>query len=125
MKSRISGNQFFLWYMPHVVLQLLLKLHLATAPWGAVVALLYFISIPVAIVAAVRRSHDLGHSGWFALICLIPFAGWYLVLKSGNPEANQYGPPPGRKEGAESPTSLSAEVNEDRSEQYEKSSVEK
>jgi uncharacterized membrane protein YhaH (DUF805 family) len=66
----------------------------------------FLFTIPVMLIAAVRRSHDLGRSGWFALICLIPFAGWYLVFKPGNPGANKYGPSPkGDVDVGRSPTS--------------------
>jgi len=44
---------------------------------------------------AVRRLHDVGKSGWFLFIALIPLIGtiWLLVLlaKDGEPGMNQYG----------------------------------
>jgi len=95
IKGRITGGQFFLWYLPSMLLGAALKVNLAGSPWDGVIALLYFVSIPVAVIAAIRRSHDLGYSGWFALICVIPFAGWYLVFKKGETGTNKYGPPPG------------------------------
>ena len=94
MKSRITGGQFFLWYLPSVLLGVLLKAHLVADPWDSLVALLYFISLPLGLIAAARRCHDLGYSGWFALVTLIPFVGWYLVFKQGDPLPNKYGPPP-------------------------------
>lgn len=46
---------------------------------------------------AVRRMHDIGKSGWFLLIAIIPIVGaiWLLVLacKDSQPD-NQYGPNP-------------------------------
>jgi len=94
MKGRITGGAFFLWYLPSVFLGLALKFDFAPSPWDSIVALLYLISVPVAVLAAIRRSHDLGRSGWFALICIIPFAGWYLVFKRGDSGPNKYGPSP-------------------------------
>ncbi|MDR6562513.1 MULTISPECIES: DUF805 domain-containing protein [unclassified Arcicella] len=45
-----------------------------------------------------RRLHDIGKSGWYFLIVLIPFAGviWLLVLlvTEGEPFDNQYGTNP-------------------------------
>lgn len=45
-----------------------------------------------------RRLHDVGKSGWFMLITLIPLIGaiWLIVLlaKDGNPGSNEYGPNP-------------------------------
>ena len=50
------------------------------------------------VAAGVRRLHDVGKSGWWYLIALIPFIGgiWLLVLcvQAGTPGQNQYGPPP-------------------------------
>ena len=94
MKGRITGKQFFLWYLPTVLLGVLLKSNLVADRWDSLVGLLYLVSLPVAVIAAVRRSRDLGHSGWFALITLIPFVGWYLVFKGGQPGENKYGPAP-------------------------------
>ena len=46
----------------------------------------------------VRRLHDVGKSGWFYLIALIPFIGiiWLLVLMctDGDKGDNAYGPDP-------------------------------
>jgi uncharacterized membrane protein YhaH (DUF805 family) len=50
------------------------------------------------IAVSVRRLHDVGKSGWFLLIILIPFVGaiWFLVLActAGNPGKNAYGANP-------------------------------
>lgn len=47
------------------------------------------------LAVGVRRLHDVGKSGWFMLIGLIPIVGgiWLLVLfcTDGNPGANEYG----------------------------------
>ena len=43
--------------------------------------------------AAVRRLHDTNHSGWFLLIALVPFGGFYvlwLLIKKGNDGMNIY-----------------------------------
>lgn len=46
----------------------------------------------------VRRLHDIGKSGWYWLIALIPIVGWIIVIiwfaKEGDPNQNQYGPVP-------------------------------
>ena len=47
---------------------------------------------------AVRRLHDIGKSGWYILVVLIPLAGfiWLLVLlfTDSEPGNNKYGPNP-------------------------------
>lgn len=46
----------------------------------------------------VRRLHDIGKSGWWIFISLIPVIGWILLLvwycKDSQMEPNQYGPVP-------------------------------
>jgi len=50
------------------------------------------------LAVLVRRLHDVGKSGWMALISLIPLIGtiWILVLiiRDGTPGDNEYGPNP-------------------------------
>ena len=58
-------------------------------------ALLHFIP---GLALGVRRLHDLGKSGWFYLILLIPFIGvaWLLIIFcfEGKKEDNKWGPDP-------------------------------
>ncbi|RCW91640.1 DUF805 domain-containing protein [Winogradskyella arenosi] len=50
------------------------------------------------LAVAVRRLHDVGKSGWFYLISLIPLIGgiWLIILfaTEGDHGANAYGPDP-------------------------------
>jgi len=50
------------------------------------------------LAVSVRRLHDVGKSGWFFLVNLIPLAGyiWYTVVvcTDSQPGTNQYGPNP-------------------------------
>src|SRR5262247_2917848 len=49
--------------------------------------------------AFVRRLHDIGRSGWWVLLGLIPIVGIIVLLywacQPTVPQQNQYGPPPG------------------------------
>lgn len=61
--------------------------------------LLYALAVFVpSLAVAVRRLHDVGKSGWFYLIALIPIVGaiWLLVLfvTEGDKGDNPYGPDP-------------------------------
>ena len=64
-------------------------------PLSVVYALAVFVP---GLVVAVRRLHDVGKSGWYLLIILIPIAGpiWFLVLACTDSQAgdNKYGPNP-------------------------------
>lgn len=47
---------------------------------------------------SIRRLHDIGRSGWWVLVGLIPVAGWILLIywycQDSQPGTNQYGPNP-------------------------------
>ena len=63
------------------------------------IPIVYAIAVFVpGLAVAVRRLHDVGKSGWYLLIILIPLAGpiWFLVLActDSQPGDNKYGPNP-------------------------------
>jgi len=54
-----------------------------------------FLAVPTLSVV-IRRLHDIGRSGWWLLLNLVPGGIAVLivfVLQDGNPEANRFGPP--------------------------------
>lgn len=58
---------------------------------------LYSLAVFIPSLAlAVRRLHDIGKSGWWELLVLIPIIGWIVLLifaiMESQPGANQYGP---------------------------------
>jgi len=61
-------------------------------------AILLVVAVAVAVIfTAIKRLHDLGHSGWFYLISLIPLIGLffhlYYALRPGGEDDNAYGAP--------------------------------
>ena len=63
------------------------------------IAVVYSLAVLVpGLAVSVRRLHDVGKSGWYLLIVLIPIAGpiWFLVLTCMDSQAgdNKYGPNP-------------------------------
>ena len=65
----------------------------------SVILSLYVLAILVpSLAVSVRRLHDIGKSGWFILISLIPIVGSIILLvwacQEGMPEANEYGENP-------------------------------
>jgi len=64
---------------------------------GAVNLAVWLLLVPYLVFSAlvtIRRSHDMGWSGWMSLLAFIPLVGLLWLFKSGNPGANAYGPPP-------------------------------
>jgi len=67
--------------------------------FGMILSLLVSVALIVPSLAVlVRRLHDVGKSGAYFFMLLIPFAGFILVLiqlcTEGTPGDNQYGPNP-------------------------------
>ncbi len=69
-----------------------------TAQYGIVYGLYILAVLIPGIAISVRRLHDVGKSGWFSLILLIPLIGsiWFIVLllTNSNQGENKYGPNP-------------------------------
>ena len=67
----------------------------------ALVYLAYLWSLAVfipSLAVSVRRLHDIGRSGWWLLLSLIPLVGAIILIlwhcTDSQPGANQYGPNP-------------------------------
>lgn len=67
-------------------------------PYGYIYLGYFLLTFIPFLAVQVRRLHDVGKSGWFYLIVLIPLIGfiWLLVLycTEGTPGPNQYGENP-------------------------------
>ncbi|WP_136482127.1 DUF805 domain-containing protein [Cognatitamlana onchidii] len=67
-------------------------------PYGPIYALYGLALFIPGLAVAVRRLHDIGKSGWWLLISLIPLIGgiWLFVLMVTNSESgsNKWGPNP-------------------------------
>lgn len=66
--------------------------------YGPIYGLVALALLLPGLAVSVRRLHDVGKSGWFLLIVLIPLIGaiWLIVLtvKDGVPGSNKWGPNP-------------------------------
>jgi len=80
------------------VLDSALGLNFAPLPYGYLYVVLALATFIPGLAVAVRRLHDVGKSGWFYFIVLIPLIGaiWLLVLfcTEGDRGENQYGADP-------------------------------
>jgi uncharacterized membrane protein YhaH (DUF805 family) len=59
---------------------------------STIVTLLVLITPSIAVTS--RRLHDLGYSGWLALITVVPLIGFLVGVPRGTVGDNQYGPDP-------------------------------
>lgn len=51
----------------------------------------YFIFVAL---LTIRRSHDMGWSGWMSLLAIIPIVGLIWIFKGGDAGQNRFGAPP-------------------------------
>ncbi|MES2632912.1 MAG: DUF805 domain-containing protein [Pseudomonadota bacterium] len=92
-KGRAARPEFW-WFalFQFVVLAILGMLHNFLYAIGVLAMLL------PALAVGARRFHDIGKSGWFLLLGLIPFVGWliliYFFVQPSGP-ANEWGQPQG------------------------------
>ncbi|NHZ78682.1 DUF805 domain-containing protein [Massilia sp. CCM 8695] len=71
---------------------------LPIGPLASTLALLMLIPLlGMLVVMTRRRLHDMGHSGWWCVLGLVPFVnlvvGLWPLLEAGNPGENAYGLP--------------------------------
>lgn len=93
---------FFLFHMIFALLAVtvdnLLGMAIDGIGYGPVYLIYVFAVLLPGLGVSVRRLHDVGKSGWWLLIGLIPIIGaiWLLVLavSDSKPGSNQYGPNP-------------------------------
>ena len=86
---------YFLVYLGIVIVAGVLDGLLHSQAISGLVALAHLIPT---ITVGVRRLHDIGRSGWWLLIALIPLIGWlialYWAVKEGDAHDNAYGANP-------------------------------
>jgi uncharacterized membrane protein YhaH (DUF805 family) len=91
--GRASRSEFWWFFLFQLIVIMVLSMVLSFIGTIASLALL----LP-GLGAAVRRLHDIGKSGWWIFIGLIPLIGWliaiYWAAKPSQPEANNWGAPP-------------------------------
>ena len=92
-KGRANRSQYALVSAVLITLTLLAEFALSD-----IVALVLLVPmIPVSVMLTIRRLHDVGHSGWWALLSLVPLVSFalmvYLLLRPGQPGPNAYGAP--------------------------------
>ena len=96
LQGRASRSEYWWFYLVFFIAYLgLMFVSLALEmPLNIVVLLM----VPAIFCAGIRRMHDLGKSGWWILIGLIPLIGGLIVLywyvSEGEDVANDYGEVP-------------------------------
>jgi uncharacterized membrane protein YhaH (DUF805 family) len=65
---------------------------------GLLGGLVYLVAAIAHLILFIRRSHDVDHSGWFALLLFVPFVniavGLHAIFAKGTQGPNRFGPDP-------------------------------
>ena len=96
LEGRATRSEYWWFVLGGIIFQMVCTI-VATKTIG-ILALLPFLLIPAAITLVVRRLHDVGKSGWWFFIGLIPFVGMiyliYLFVQEGDSGESMYGSVP-------------------------------
>lgn len=91
--GRASKAEFWWFFLFQIVVSVVLSMVLSLIGTISALALL----LP-GLGAGVRRLHDIGKSGWWILVGLIPIVGWliaiYWAIQPSQPDSNNWGAPP-------------------------------
>lgn len=101
-KGRVSRLQ----YLGYLMAGYLLTIGVAAVLGGVLGALGFPQAAPIlgviamipyavfSILMLIQRTHDMGWSGWAALLIIIPLAAFVWMFKAGTPGENRFGAPP-------------------------------
>lgn len=97
--GRARRREYWMFVLANFIVALVLTLIDILIGWGEILSGLYTLAVFIpSLAVCVRRLHDIGKSGWWLLLCLIPLIGgiWVLVLfcQDSQCEANQWGANP-------------------------------
>tara|TARA_B100001079_G_C16004167_1_gene337398 strand:+ start:116 stop:529 length:414 start_codon:yes stop_codon:yes gene_type:complete len=97
IEGRASRSEYWWFYLAFMIANI--GLTIVDSALGTPLAFLLLALIPASFCAAIRRMHDIGKSGWWLLIGLIPLIGglvllYWFLFDGGQPHANQYGAVP-------------------------------
>jgi uncharacterized membrane protein YhaH (DUF805 family) len=96
--GRARRTEYWMYTLIYVVILVVLEIIGALIKTQIITGLYVLALLIPSLAVAVRRMHDIGKSGWWILVSLIPIIGgiWMIVLAAtpGQSGSNQYGPDP-------------------------------
>ena len=106
-KGRARRKEYWYFQLVNALISIVIALIFAQGVDGeSVVSSIYALAVFIPTIAvSVRRLHDMGRSGWFMLILLIPIVGWlvllYFFVQGSQAITNEYGENPKLPTGSE------------------------
>jgi uncharacterized membrane protein YhaH (DUF805 family) len=98
-KGRARRKEYWFFYLFYTVISIVLSILAQKSEGVAIVLLLYYlVTILPGMGLTCRRLHDIGRSGWWMLVVLIPIVGpivlFVWMCMDSQQGGNQYGPNP-------------------------------
>lgn len=96
--GRAGRAEFWWFFLANLIISIVLNGLGQASSIFSILGLIYSLGVLVpGIAVAIRRLHDIGKSGWFLLIALIPLVGFIILIvfyaKEGDAGTNAYGAP--------------------------------
>ncbi len=97
--GRAARKEFWMFTLISLLITIGLSIVDNILGWTGTLSGLYTLAVFIPTLAvSVRRLHDIGYSGWWLLLCLVPFIGALVILvfwvMDSQTGANKYGPSP-------------------------------
>ncbi len=94
--GRAPRIEYWMFFLFNIIIAIVLGFIEVLIGMPGTISTLYFLAILIpGIAVGVRRLHDIGRSGWWLLISLVPIIGAVVLLvfmvKDGQVGENQYG----------------------------------
>jgi len=97
--GRARRAEFWMFTLINFIIGIVLyAVDMAIGLGGVLQGLYSLATLLPSLAVGCRRLHDIGRSGWWLLIVLIPIIGWIVLIlwyaKDSDPGPNAYGPNP-------------------------------
>mgnify|MGYP001163676951 FL=1 len=100
-RSRASRSEYWYWSLFAILGELIATVIDATvlrSEIGIINPIFGLVILTPGVAVGVRRLHDIGKSGWWWLLWLLPIFGWIVLIvwacRKGDESINQYGDNP-------------------------------
>jgi len=98
VSGRARRTEYWMYLLVYVGIVIVASVLDAALNGQLISGLVALVHLIPTISVGVRRLHDIGRSGWWLLVVLIPLIGWlialYWAVKEGDAQDNDYGANP-------------------------------
>jgi len=95
-EGRARRKEYWMFVLVNLIISIAIGIVEAIISSGDILSGLYGLAVLIpSLAVGARRLHDIGKSGWWQLIALIPVVGWIILIvffcTEGEAGENQYG----------------------------------